>query len=573
MLISGSDAFNKMSGIFELNTIIIPIILICCGIILSFRGLYAARRYSRTAKAAQEQCQSNLLLLAAPDDAASAIDAEVGQSLRENGVAVASLEAILARFRKAGIPEPDIPGRLRAVAETLAMLRSRLSRVDDGDSGEPLGRMEALAFIDSGDLDAARRAMRRAFEESPSKCEDRRREAVEIRVDAALLDHLRLDYLGAAENYAVAATFVTESAGQGSAGPDRGAGDAWRLRMDQARELCCDGCEFGNAESLHAAIEIYQSALDLVRRADAPLDWAKTQFQLGDALLASAAREPDLLQLERAVDAYLAALEEWTREAAPSDWAKAQNNLGEALQSLAENEGGITRLEPAVEAHRAALEEWTREADPILWAIGQGNLGDALVVMGARTGAKEPLREAIVAYRSALEEITRAVAPLDWAMMQNNLGNALEALGAREGGADLLRQAVEAYKAALEEQTRERAPSAFAATSSKLGDALLAVGERLNNPEMLGEAAEAYRAALAARSEESASLETGMIRINLAYALGALWSRTRNPQALDEAIVMLDEAIAAFRDAGEGQQLSDAELARKSFIAAARQAA
>lgn len=572
MLASGSGVFTQMTPIFELNNIANQIIWVGCGIILLCCGLCAARSCFRARKAAGDQSQEDLLLLAAPDDAASAIQA-AGREAREKGAAAASLEAILAGFREAGVPETDIPGRLKAAAETLEILRSRLSGLDDGGSGQALGRPEALAFIDSGDFDAARSALRRVFEQGASNQGGCRREKAEIRIDAALLDNLRLDYLGAAENYAAAATLTVLAAGQDSADRDRVDRCAWRLRMDQARELCRDGCEFGNGESLRAAIETYHCALDLVRRADAPLIWAETHFHLGNALLACGARDHDSLLLEEAVDAYLAALEEWTQDEAPSDWAKAQSNLGDALQSLAEKDGGVTRLEPAVEAYRAALEEWTRDADPILWAIGQGDLGDALAVMGVRTGAPEPLREAIVAYRLALEEMTRAIAPLDWAMMQNNLGNALEALGERDGRVDLLQQAVEAYKAALEERTRARAPSAFAATSNKLGDALLALGERLGDAEMLAEAASAYRAALKEKSMNGAALETGMIRINLAYALGAEWRRARRPQALDEAVAMLDEAIAAFKEAGEGPPLSDAELARRSLIAAARQAA
>ena len=54
-----------------------------------------------------------------------------------------------------------------------------------------------------------------------------------------------------------------------------------------------------------------------------------------------------------------------TRERVPLDWAKTQNNLGTALWTLGARESGTARLEEAVAAYRAALEERTRERVPL----------------------------------------------------------------------------------------------------------------------------------------------------------------------------------------------------------------
>ncbi len=48
-----------------------------------------------------------------------------------------------------------------------------------------------------------------------------------------------------------------------------------------------------------------------------------------------------------------AALEERTRERVPLDWARTQMNLGNALQTLRERESGTARLEQAVRAFDA----------------------------------------------------------------------------------------------------------------------------------------------------------------------------------------------------------------------------
>ena len=79
-------------------------------------------------------------------------------------------------------------------------------------------------------------------------------------------------------------------------------------------------------------------------------------------------REPGTGRLEEAVAAYRAALQELTRERVPLDWARSQNNLGNALRTLGAREPGTARLEEAVAAYRAALEELTRERVPLDWA-------------------------------------------------------------------------------------------------------------------------------------------------------------------------------------------------------------
>jgi hypothetical protein len=85
-------------------------------------------------------------------------------------------------------------------------------------------------------------------------------------------------------------------------------------------------------------------------------------------------RESGTARLEAAVGAYREALEERTRERAPLDWATTQSNLGDALRTLGERESGTARLEEAVGVDRAALEELTRERVPLDWAETQNNL-------------------------------------------------------------------------------------------------------------------------------------------------------------------------------------------------------
>ena len=88
--------------------------------------------------------------------------------------------------------------------------------------------------------------------------------------------------------------------------------------------------------------------------------------------------------LEEAIEALRATLQERTRERVPLQWAKTQNNLGAALFRLAERESSTTRLEEAIEAFRVALQERTRERVPLQWAGTQKNLRMALEMLAKR---------------------------------------------------------------------------------------------------------------------------------------------------------------------------------------------
>ena len=68
-------------------------------------------------------------------------------------------------------------------------------------------------------------------------------------------------------------------------------------------------------------------------------------------------RESGTARLKEAVRAYRLALEEQSRDRVPLEWARTQNNLGNALSILGERESGTARLKEAIAAYRAALEE------------------------------------------------------------------------------------------------------------------------------------------------------------------------------------------------------------------------
>ncbi len=143
--------------------------------------------------------------------------------------------------------------------------------------------------------------------------------------------------------------------------------------------------------------------------------------------------------LEQAIDALNAALEVRTHARAPLDWARTQHNLGVALQTLGELEGSAKRIEQAVAALNAALDVYAHARAPLDWAMTQSSLGNTLAALGRREGDPKLLEQAVAALNAALEVCTRERAPLDWARTQHNLGVALQTLGELEGSAKLHR--------------------------------------------------------------------------------------------------------------------------------------
>ena len=71
----------------------------------------------------------------------------------------------------------------------------------------------------------------------------------------------------------------------------------------------------------------------------------------------------------------------------PLNWATTQNNLGNTLLALGERETGTERLEEAVVAYRAALTEYTRDHVPRHWAMTRNNLSNALLALRERAAS------------------------------------------------------------------------------------------------------------------------------------------------------------------------------------------
>ena len=316
----------------------------------------------------------------------------------------------------------EIAGRFKAL-QTAATARS-------GDDPKLMAlKADVQRAIQEGDL-AKPDGVLAAVEKLQTEAFDRLAlNAAETSAERGELAPTRLRYAEAAQHFAIAASQVP------SGQDDKRLDDLDR----EAEALYRQGSELGDNDAIWSAINRYHQILALRSRDRVPLQWATTQYNLGNALSILGVRESNTAHLKEAIQAYREALKERTRDRVPLDWAETQNNLGAALRSLGQRESGTAYLKEAVQAYREALKEATRHRVPLIWAATQYNLGNvlynlgnALSIFGEGESSTARLEEAVAAYREALKEQTRDRTPFDWAKTQDNLGTALRILNERK---------------------------------------------------------------------------------------------------------------------------------------------
>jgi tetratricopeptide (TPR) repeat protein len=464
-------------------------------------------------------------------------------ALQQNlGVSENALKAFFATIGDNEVPIARLSEKLLEIA---GHYKELLAQSAPGPTDGPeIAKVKSAAqdAVEAGQLDRADELLQQVEKLQDAAIASEQLERASTSAQRGQLAMSQLRYQDAAQQFADAAKRVPEERSD------------IRLRyLDQeADALYRQGNEHGDNAALTAAVEQNRILLALRPSNRVPLDWAKTQVNLGNALATLGERRSGTAHLEDAEAAYRAALEEYTRVRTPLDWAMTQMDLGNAFFAMGERESGTARLEEAVAAYRTALEERTRERVPLKWAMTQNNLGNALFAMGVREGGTARLKEAVAAYRAALEERTRERVPLDWAMTQMNLGAALSTLGERESGTGHLTEAVAAYRAALEERTHDRVPLDWAMTQMNLGNALETLGEREGGTARLEEAVAAYRAALSERTRERTPLDWAVTQNALAIALRALGdqeSGSARLEALGEAVAAWDACLTIAQSA------------------------
>ena len=473
----------------------------------------------------------------------SIVSGFLGQGFSEElGVTKAAVTTMLGILKEQQVPPNQLEAKLKEIAERHLELTARLHALSkSNDEPEITGlREQAAEAIERGDYDQAAKILteavvidRRAIDEQQEKLDRRRLSAAATIGQQGELERTRLNYLEAAEHFAEAASLLNTVDSDG--------------RLDylakQALALYAQGTEFGDNPALVMAIDNYRLVLKEWTRERVPLNWARTQNNLGNALRALGRREAGTERLEQAVQSYKGALEEWPRESVPLDWARSQINLGETFIELGRGEAGTERQEQALAVFDAVLKECTSDRMQSYWANAQRGRALALQDIGRRVDGTGQLEQAADALRASLKEVTRERSPLEWARIQHDIGTTLRILGERERSPERLEQASAAYQNALLERERWRVPLEWARTQDELGTALRIQGELESSPNRLEQAIAAFEAALEELTREREPLRWAITQFNLGIVFLLLGRRERTTGRLELAVNAFQRAL------------------------------
>ena len=175
-------------------------------------------------------------------------------------------------------------------------------------------------------------------------------------------------------------------------------------------------------ELLGSAVPHYHSALQLVRREDAPVLWASAHADLATAYLTMPMAEASSqLRLGIAAQSLRQALTVFTADEHPRRWASVQLNLANSLV-YTPSRHRTDNLVEAVEIYEALLAARDRDTDPLGRARVLANQGNVLAHLGLFDQAKARLYEArflfeelgdsesVRTVRGVLDEVARQTA-------------------------------------------------------------------------------------------------------------------------------------------------------------------
>ncbi|HEY9219682.1 MAG TPA: hypothetical protein VIO94_16660, partial [Phenylobacterium sp.] len=130
----------------------------------------------------------------------------------------------------------------------------------------------------------------------------------------------------------------------------------------------------GSAEAISDSISGLAAVLDQLPRDHSPLDWARAQLALAQALQALAEGSASERAYEQAVTGYDRALMALKRAPSLTIRACAASNRALCLARLAELTGDVAVLDAAEAAFKMELAQRGGRRDPLGWALVQLNL-------------------------------------------------------------------------------------------------------------------------------------------------------------------------------------------------------
>jgi len=337
-----------------------------------------------------------------PEQVQAAIAGVTGQLVEVStklGITQSAALTLLRVLGEQNVPLERLPEKLDEITARYKQAVERLATIDVQDDPVTGALVErAQAAIKDGRLDKADQLLSQAEQVEIAAAHQARQIANQAQaaadrryLHAAAASASRGDIAMTQVNYPAAAAYFQEAVDLVPAGhPD----ERGRFLLSKANALLTQGDERGDNPALVEAIATCQFALQENTRQRVPLEWARTQVDLGAALERLGERESDTAHLQQAVDAFTLALQENTRQGVPLEWARTQLDLGVALEALGRRTDDSHLLQRALICAKDA-EAVFRSAGMTDWAERASQMADDLrsEIAGDRTANSKPRQE------------------------------------------------------------------------------------------------------------------------------------------------------------------------------------
>jgi transcriptional regulator with XRE-family HTH domain len=375
------------------------------------------------------------------------------------GLSVIQVENLLTRFGHAGAPIEQAEKLLLDAADQLDTVRARLALLSETDQSVVTWKREALATIDSGDLDTARTLFRQAADRDLIAVEEIERNRRERRLSAAdsVAQIARLESAEAA--FSVAAREF-ESAARIAEPVDLNS--AWWHWIDAAEAYARSAEIFPDIAASRAAVDVVRRhSLPLAIATNNPIKLQRARYELAEDLLVLSARvsedEAVTLRAEALAEARLAL------DALPTDSKRGLRvsgltQVGEIELAIARSvsgRAGLVAIRAAVIAFREALALIPTDGTCMMHL---GTAVRALADTVPEPEASVALDEAIALYRAALARLPSDAPPEDRAGLSSLLGAAYLAAADR-GGANLENDRLQTARTLLEDAVASLDPA------------------------------------------------------------------------------------------------------------------
>lgn len=207
---------------------------------------------------------------------------------------------------------------------------------------------------------------------------------------------------------------------------------AARLLVAEARAIRADllagwGARLKDRDILRMALDEADQALSGIDEVYEPLTYARISVLRGQILSLTGEVTGEVEVASEGVDAIAVVLDELTREHSPLDWAKGQVALAQAVQALGEATTSERAYEQAVTCYDRANVVLKKSPSLALRAVAASNRALCLARSAELSGDLGVLDAAEAAFKIELGNHQARRDPVGWALVQVNLARIYEA--------------------------------------------------------------------------------------------------------------------------------------------------